>query len=414
MITTQLLEKINSQLDSDQHIHEQFPLDNNYYHFKHGKKEPSSSHVWVIGTDWEYKGNSYQSVTVGDWRSGQHFTVKSYDPTSETKQSLTYAKKYIEEKERAIKEEKEKTHQDCKNKWEPIFASCLTSDSKHEYLNRKKIRKKYRARIRNSSTLLIPIEHPDHGFVGCQQIFKKDNQFYKFFTKGIRITGSYTRLTNFDISKTGLIYLCEGFATAATVHEATGKPTIICFNCNNIIPAIASIRKINKSVKIIIAGDDDHEVLKPKNPGRHHAEQAVKQFSNTVARFPKFQNPGGLSDFNDLHITESLEKVSEQLAISSSEFIDVKLLGYKGPRQFYVNSQTSEIVSLKPAEHTPDNLMAQAIDRPEWFSVMQNPHRKVNIRTIGESFSIMDEQNGKLIGSIDQVRAYHECPKDAI
>ncbi len=391
MITSQLLDKVNKELDAEEHISEQFPLDNTYHHFKNGKKEPSSSHIWCIGTEWEYKGNSYQSVTVGDWRSGHHSTVKSYDPTAETKSSLGYAKKYIEEKEKAIKDRKEETHKECKDKWEPIFNDCMVKSPRHEYLRHKKIKENYRARMRGESTLLVPIENPKFGFVGCQQIFKKDNKFLKFFTKGIRIQGSYSRLTNFDLKNEKLIYLAEGFATAASVYEATGKPVVICFNCNNIIPAIASIRSVNKSVKIVIAGDDDHEVIKPKNPGRHHADQATKQFSNCVSRFPKFQTPDGLSDFNDLHITESIEKVTEQLSISNSEFIEIRLLGHKSGRFYYVNSQTSEILNLTAANHSPDNLMAQA-PRKYWGQKYGYKKDKEGSPTLSPDWDLVKEK----------------------
>ena len=322
MIYQQLLDQINQSLPSNEHIISPFPLDGTFQHFKNGKKELASSHIWAIGYSWEYNGNVYQWVKVGDWRNGSHQTFKSYDSKTENKRALNYAKKYIEKVEETVEEEKNKKHKDCKDKWEPIFNELFTNSDTHEYLSGKKISKNYRARIRSNTTLLIPIEHPDYGFVGVQQIFKKDNKFLKIFAKGIRITGSFTRVTNFDIKKEQYIYIAEGYATACSVYEATRAPVVTCFNCNNIIPVIASIRSINPSVKIIIAADNDHE--NPKNPGKYKASLAAKQFANTIYKLPEFQYPDNLSDFNDLHITEGLQVVSNQLSYSGSDFISIK------------------------------------------------------------------------------------------
>jgi len=96
-ISQELLSQLNNRLDPQEKINEIFPIDNNFYHFKNGKREPSSSHIWVIGTAWEYKGNTYFSVTCGDWRSSNIFTVKSYDPDNVSKSFKKFEK---EEKEK--------------------------------------------------------------------------------------------------------------------------------------------------------------------------------------------------------------------------------------------------------------------------------------------------------------------------
>ena len=363
MISKQLLDQVNEQLDTSEQIIVQFQLDGTFYHFKHGRPEPSSSHIWAIGNTWEYKSNTYEYVQVGDWRTGEKFTVKSYNPDNESKAAIDYAKKHIEEVEKTKQEEKELRHTKCKDKWEPIFNDLYATSPLHGYLEQKKADSNHRARIRNENTLLIPIEHPQHGFVGVQQIFKQNGTFHKYFSKGIRITGSYTRVENFDIREENVIYLAEGYATAISVFMATGRPTVCCFNCNNIIPAISSIRSLNRSVKIIIAADDDHETIingKPRNPGKYKAIQAARQFSNVIYKLPTFKNPANLSDFNDLHCTEGLKVVAEQLAYDASDFIEINPLGHKDGDYYYVNTQTNEIFSGSAGQHTPNFLLAQA------------------------------------------------------
>jgi phage/plasmid primase-like uncharacterized protein len=279
IINDALISQLNSQL-SESVTH--FPLDGKFHHFKNGKKEPNSSHIWACGYSWEFKGNTYQYVTAGDWRDGSKITVKSYEADKISKSERKATTEHIERIEAETKKVKDENHKECKLKWEEVFNDQLVESPVHPYLIFKKSDSNYRARVRNGKTLLIPIENPKYGFVGCQQIFKPENEpkYLKIFTKGIRISGSFTRLTNFDLAKTDLIYLSEGYATCTSVYQAIKKPVICCFNAGNIIPAIVSIRSVNPNCKIIIAADNDHQ--NKKNPGKYYANLASKQFSNVI------------------------------------------------------------------------------------------------------------------------------------
>jgi DEAD/DEAH box helicase domain-containing protein len=49
-----------------------------------------------------------------------------------------------------------------------------------------------------------------------------------------------------------------------------------------------------------------------------------------------------------------------------------------------------------------------------WFSTKKRPHLRVNIRSIGESYTIFDVKTGKAIGTVDGMRAFKECHPGAI
>src|SRR3989454_2422745 len=57
-------------------------------------------------------------------------------------------------------------------------------------------------------------------------------------------------------------------------------------------------------------------------------------------------------------------------------------------------------------------------DRERWYSFRRNPHRDVNLRGIGSTYTILQGENGgrsaKVIGTVDAVRAFHECHEGAI
>lgn len=51
---------------------------------------------------------------------------------------------------------------------------------------------------------------------------------------------------------------------------------------------------------------------------------------------------------------------------------------------------------------------------PTWYSAKRNPHLDVNIRSIGESYTIFDKVTGEAIGTVDGFRAFTECHPGAI
>ena len=53
----------------------------------------------------------------------------------------------------------------------------------------------------------------------------------------------------------------EGYATAATVHMATGWPVVVCFDAGNLMPVMAEFRKLYETHEFIVAGDDDKHLV---------------------------------------------------------------------------------------------------------------------------------------------------------
>ena len=49
-----------------------------------------------------------------------------------------------------------------------------------------------------------------------------------------------------------------------------------------------------------------------------------------------------------------------------------------------------------------------------WFATKKRPHLAVNIRSIGDTYTIFDGQTGEAIGTIDGIRAFKECHPGAI
>jgi DEAD/DEAH box helicase domain-containing protein len=76
---------------------------------------------------------------------------------------------------------------------------------------------------------------------------------------------------------------------------------------------------------------------------------------------------------------------------------------------------------LKPSTHEREikelekegRLLLTALG-DEWVSAKRHPHREVNIRSIGEAFTILTGKKGAVVGTLDRLRAFRECHPGAI
>ncbi|MFC1580837.1 DEAD/DEAH box helicase [Thermodesulfobacteriota bacterium] len=66
------------------------------------------------------------------------------------------------------------------------------------------------------------------------------------------------------------------------------------------------------------------------------------------------------------------------------------------------------------ALETNGRLTRSAEGVPTWFSTKHNPHLDVNIRSIGDSYTIFDSGTGEAIGTVDGFRALTECHPGAV
>ena len=103
----------------------------------------------------------------------------------------------------------------------------------------------------------------------------------KRFLTGGRIVGCY-----FAIGRPiDSLLLCEGLATASTLHQATGRAVAVAFNCGNLVAVAKSLRGKFPDLKLIVCADNDFQT--PGNPGLTHAKAAARAVGGYLA-VPKF------------------------------------------------------------------------------------------------------------------------------
>jgi len=102
-----------------------------------------------------------------------------------------------------------------------------------------------------------------------------------------------------------VLLLAEGYATAASVHEATGRPVVVCFDAGNLKHVAEALRQRWPALPLLVCGDDDRdtEARTGKNTGRDKAAAAARA-AGMAAGLAAVVLPEGLpdggSDFNDL------------------------------------------------------------------------------------------------------------------
>lgn len=192
--------------------------------------------------------------------------------------------------------------------WEQA-SPLADGEAQHPYLERKGVHS-FGLRRGTDGSLLIPVRDIDARLWNVQRIYpvKPAQGPDKLFFKGGRKSGCMHWLGEVhpvaSLDSAGgelVILLAEGYATAASIHEATARPVVVAFDAGNLKTVALALRQRYPLALIVVCGDDDIATAAQKgiNPGREKATAAARAVDG-VAVFPSVLSDGG-SDFNDMH-----------------------------------------------------------------------------------------------------------------
>ena len=111
------------------------------------------------------------------------------------------------------------------------------------------------------------------------------------------------------------VFLCEGFATGATVHEATGRTVVVAWDCGN-LPKVAELLRSRYPGRLALAADNDHRT--PGNPGLAAAFELAEQFGIPFTS-PVFEADEAGSDWNDYAALHGIERTAEEIFLRLEE-----------------------------------------------------------------------------------------------
>lgn len=230
------------------------------------------------------------SGAFGTWKAGDHQTWCSRKPADPLEAQLIAQRIELSRAQREA--DTARRQQAAAEYAKRMWRDARRADPSHPYLTSKAVRP--HSLRQSGDTLLVPL-YFNGELVNLQRIGPDGS---KRFLSGGQVKGCYSPLGN--ISPGRRLYIAEGWATAATLHEHAGGAVAAAMNANNLRPvAIALREKYGDLVEMVVAGDDDRKTA--GNPGRTAAVDAAKAVKALVT-FPDWpaDAPLHLTDFNDL------------------------------------------------------------------------------------------------------------------
>ncbi len=168
------------------------------------------------------------------------------------------------------------------------------------------------------NALLVPMRD-GRAIVGMQVILPGPERALggrdKDFLTGSKKRGAYYPIGKPDpAAESPTIAICEGYATGASIHQATGWPVIVAFDAGNLRPVAERIRAKFPTARLVVAADNDRWTTEPvDNPGVHFARMACAEVGG-ILRVPEFTSLDGKpTDFNDLHQREGVDALLSQI-----------------------------------------------------------------------------------------------------
>ena len=186
------------------------------------------------------------------------------------------AEKACQEVERRTREARERLHarqQHAAQQAAALWRMAKPADRLHQYLQAKQV-KPYILRQLSQGRLLVPLCCAGQ-LVNLQIVLPSGEKRY---LSGGQVQGCYSPLGK--ITEGCRLYVCEGWATGATLHAYTGSPVVCAMSAGNLKPvAIALRERYGEALDLVIAGDDDRK--------RRAAQAAPRQSTRQCRNRPR-------------------------------------------------------------------------------------------------------------------------------
>lgn len=186
----------------------------------------------------------------------------------------------------------------------------------HAYLTRKGVPALDGVKSDKYDNLVIPLRNTD-GDIRTLQYISADGT--KNLKKDAEKTGNFFVVGGALSAQHPILY-AEGYATAASLHLATGIPVVMTVDAGNMVTVSQKLKALYPDAPHIILGEDDF--TRADNKGLNKAREAAEAI-NGVYLIPQFTDSeraqavagsASFSDFNDIHTSRGLDAVRDQLA----------------------------------------------------------------------------------------------------
>lgn len=221
-------------------------------------------------------GDGIPAGRFGCWRAGMEITWRADVGRKLTEfEEMAHARRINESK--VLREAaQERQHQIASETVEKIWLSGGAAHPDHPYLKRKGIQT-HGVRITGDGRLMVPLYDQDRKLSTLQYI---DDQGGKLYHPGGQTGGKFWMVGSLD--EPGTLFVAEGFATAATIYEATNRPCVVAYSASNLVPVTGTLREMHGATQdIVIVADHDISGV-----GQRYADQASAKYGARVVMPP--------------------------------------------------------------------------------------------------------------------------------
>lgn len=271
--------------------------DGTLYRFSTNGKRMDQSGWYVLHDDGDLPAGAF-----GCWRSGLSQTWCSKDTQAMTQAERSAHQQRMQAIAQQREADKAQRQQDAATVAAQRWEAALPAPADHPYLAKKGVHA-HGTRVEPDGFLIVPMRDTNGKLWNIERINPANFKDKKGLLGGRR-TGLY-----YSIGKPkGVLIVCEGFATGASIHEATGDAVAVAFNAGNLREVAQALHSKYPKLRLILASDDD--AFTDGNPGITKATEAARAVGGYLTK-PDFgaQRSEAETDFNDLHQREGLAAV---------------------------------------------------------------------------------------------------------
>ena len=242
---------------------------------------------YVLHADGEIPAGAF-----GDWRQDTHHKWSAKGRHEMTHAEREAYRERVAEQRRQREEERRQRQARARERAQEIWDRATPAGSDHPYLQKKGV--PALKGLRQDGDRLVVKVHDGKTLHGLQFI---DPHGEKKFLQDTAKDGCYCGFGK----PVDVIILAEGYATAASIRQATEQPVAVAFDSGNLPKVAKALQKKLPNALILVAGDNDE----------HGKGQAKSQEAADAVGGQAIVPPGDGDDWNDVHQRDGLEAVRE-------------------------------------------------------------------------------------------------------
>lgn len=193
------------------------------------------------------------------------------------------------------------------------YGLMLPVNPEQAYLKNKGVIASSGIKMDKKNRLIIPLKNENGGIQSIQRIHPNG---FKMLKKGAQKSGAFFIVADrdVDLKQEKTILYAEGYSTSASIFEAMKMPVVMTVDAGNMKDIANKFKDLYPEANHVFLADND--VNNKVNKGKISAEESAKLTNGTflVPSFNYQEVKDGLTDFNDLHQSQGLGAVKNQIS----------------------------------------------------------------------------------------------------